>query len=550
MLSFLRTALTGFPEASLPESARAAARRVALLAELRPRLASLSDAALQLSQDASEIQSDVRGQRRLLLATRFTPLAGEMLEHFAGFMDGPLRELDYYTGIYEGLHGMAVLICAQQDPYLASRPLPVLKTDGSGEPDPSSEQTQRCLGSAMGESIEYLQILASPKAGPVVRAIARRELAAYLGSSAEAERMATTAEWRWLGAPPDLRTQGAMGIALTVLLEPTLPCTVSVNEALCPKDLSFEEFLERLRVAGYRPESKAMKAALAGQGRWLSQTMRRALDRAATVEIIQASSGSPSPGSASTRKAMNAVLGGGETVSRAAERTGDVSFQVDPSTIPLHPLADGSYVPIVLAHIVPYRVALDVVGGSIALSWLEPRLQLGRWFSGGLDPSGRRHPVQLGHHVEHARGTGRGASRSRGNRLRASVVVGLGRWVPVRRGVRPDAAPRQGRRLVWIPEPERGELEHSLRRTHHRRPERHAVLAHPSGVAIGTVSSWTAATGRLDPLPRPSFAFAAPAPARDSPATKGQRPGGWSPRCAHRGCSPRWPGRRFRRLGR
>ena len=380
MLSFLRTALTGFPEASLPESARAAARRVALLAELRPRLASLSDAALQLSQDASEIQSDVRGQRRLLLATRFTPLAGEMLEHFAGFMDGPLRELDYYTGIYEGLHGMAVLICAQQDPYLASRPLPVLKTDGSGEPDPSSEQTQRCLGSAMGESIEYLQILASPKAGPVVRAIARRELAAYLGSSAEAERMAATAEWRWLGAPPDLRAQGAMGIALAVLLEPTSPCTVSVKEALCPKDLTFEEFLERLRVAGYRPESKAMKAALAGQGRWLSQTMRRALDRAATVEIIQASSGSPSPGSASTRKAMNAVLGGGETVSRAAERTGDVSFQVDPSTIPLHPLADGSYVPIVLAHIVPYRVALDVVGGSIALSWLEPRLQLGRWF--------------------------------------------------------------------------------------------------------------------------------------------------------------------------
>jgi hypothetical protein len=216
----------------------------------------------------------------------------------------------------------------------------------------------------MGESIEYLQILASPKAGPVVRAIARRELAAYLGSSAEAERLATTPEWRWLGAPPDLRAQGAMGIALAVLLEPSVPCTVSVKEALCPKDLIFEEFLERLRLAGYRPESRAMKAALAGQGRWLSQTMRRALDRAATVEIIQASSGSPSPESASTRKAMNAVLGGGETVSRAAERTGDLSFQVDPSTIPLHPLADGSYVPIVLAHVVPYRVALDVVGGA------------------------------------------------------------------------------------------------------------------------------------------------------------------------------------------
>jgi predicted acylesterase/phospholipase RssA len=172
LLSSLRAALTGVPETSLPEATRAAARRIALLGELRPRVAGLNDAALQLSQDAGEIQSDVRGQRRLLLATRFSPLAGEKLEHFAGFMDRPLRELDYYTGIYEGLHGMAVLICVAQDPYLASRPLPVLKADGSGEPDPSSEQTQRCLGAAMAKSIEYLQILASPKAGPVVRALA------------------------------------------------------------------------------------------------------------------------------------------------------------------------------------------------------------------------------------------------------------------------------------------------------------------------------------------------------------------------------------------
>jgi predicted acylesterase/phospholipase RssA len=381
LLSSLRAALTGVPETSLPEATRAATRRVLLLGELRPRIAVLSDAALQLSQDASEIQSDVRGQRRLLLATRFTPLAGEKLQHFAGFMDRPLRELDYYTGIYEGLHGMAVLICAAQDPYLASRPLSVLKADGSGEPDQSNEQTQRCLGGAMGKSIEYLQILASPKAGPVVRALARRELAASLGSSAEAERLAATPEWSWLGAPPDLRAGGAMGTALAVLLEPAVPCTVSAKEALCPVDLTFEQFLERLRVAGYRPESKAMRAALAGQGRWLSQTLRRALDRAATVEIAQASPESSSTESASTRKAMNAVIGGGETVSRAAERTGDVSFQIDPSTIPLHPLADGSYVPIALAHLVPYRVALDVVGGSIALSWLEPRLQLGRWFS-------------------------------------------------------------------------------------------------------------------------------------------------------------------------
>ena len=257
----------------------------------------------------------------------------------------------------------------------------MLRADGSGEPDQSTEQTQRCLGAAMGKSIEYLQILASPKAGPVVRALARRELAAALGSSAEAERLAASPEWSWLGAPPDLRASGAMGIALAVLLEPAEPCNASTKEALCPADLTFEQFLEGLRVAGYRPESKAMEGALADQGRWLAQTMRRVLDWGATVEIAQASSESPSAESASTRKAVNMAIGGGETVSRAAERTGDVSFQIDPSTVPLRPLADGSYVPIVLAHVIPYRIALDVVGGSIALSWLEPRLQLGRWFS-------------------------------------------------------------------------------------------------------------------------------------------------------------------------
>ena len=139
-----------------------------------------------------------------------------------------------------------------------------------------------------------------------------------------------TPAWSWLGTPPDLRAGGAMGIALAVLLEPAVPCTVSAKEALCPKDITFEEFLERLRIAGYRPESKAMQAALADQGRWLSQTVRRSLDRAASVEIAQASSESASPESASTRKAVNTVIGGGETFSRAAERSGTSLFRSIP----------------------------------------------------------------------------------------------------------------------------------------------------------------------------------------------------------------------------
>jgi predicted acylesterase/phospholipase RssA len=371
----LRDAFAAVPPARLSEAAREAAGRLVALGELRSRLAKLSDAAVWLAQEAAEIESNARGQRRLLVATRFSPLAGAKLSHFAGFMDLPLRELDYYTGVYEALRATATFACAEQDPYLTLRPSPVLKADGSWELDASQEQTQACIGAAMGTFVEHLRILASPRAGPVVRALARRELAAWLGSSGAADRFASTPEWSWLGSAPDLHSLGSMGIALKVLLEPATPCIPSAKEALCIGELTFEQFLERLQAAGYQPESKAMKAALADQGRWLSQTVQRALDRAGAVEIAQG------PSASFTTKAVNVVIGAGETVSRSAEQEGRFQFQLDPSTIPVQPIANGSYIPIVLAHLVPYRVALDVVGGSLALSWLEPRLQLGRWFS-------------------------------------------------------------------------------------------------------------------------------------------------------------------------
>ncbi len=231
-----------------------------------------------------------------------------------------------------------------------------------------------------------------------------------------------------------------------------------------------------------------MEAALADQGRWLSQTMRRALDRAATIEIAQASSESASAESASTRKLVNVVIGGGETASRAAERSGDVSFQLDPSTIPLQPLADGSYLPIVLAHVVPYRVALDVVGGSIALSWLEPRLQLGRWFS--VESTLQVIDIQF------SSGVVSSTLGVRGELHLGPVGIASGpRWSLAwgggsQFGVEFDLTLLQDRVGVsfGFRDLSGGKLEHSLRRADHRRPERHAVLARPPGMALGTVS--------------------------------------------------------------
>lgn len=229
----------------------------------------------------------------------------------------------------------------------------------------------------MGNSFRILGLAASAKADAVVRTLARDELVAMLGDSATAKQVAAGPEWSWLGPrPPDLPSLGAMGIALRVLLEPRVRCSEGAKEALCPVDLAFEPFLERLSAAGYPPESDGMRSALEDRGRWLAETVRRALDRAGTVEIAQGQADAPT-----TRKAVSMTIGAGETVSRAAVRQREVAFQLDPSTVPARPLANGSYLPIVLVHLIPYRVALDVVGGGIALSWLEPRVQLGPWFS-------------------------------------------------------------------------------------------------------------------------------------------------------------------------
>ena len=478
----LQEALSAVPRESLSEVARNAARRLSLLGQLRPRIARLSDAAVRISQDADEIESDARGQRRLFVATRFSPLAGAKLEHFAGFMDRPLRELDYYTGIYEALRATANRACSEQDPYFTGRPEPLLKQDGSWELDPSQEQTQRCYGAAMGSFIEYLQILASPKAGPVVLALARRELSAWLGSSSAADRLASTPEWSWLGpTPPDLRKLGSMGTALAVLLEPATPCTPSAKEALCIGELNFQQFLVRLEAAGYQPESKAMEAALADQGRWLSQTVQRALDRAGTIEIAQDSSQS------STEKAVNVIIGGGETVSRYAEREGKIPV---PGRSVDHP-APAARRRVVSPHRPRPPRALP---GGAGRGGRKHRPELARAATparslvlGGFHASAHRHPVQLGCRLQHPRRTRRAAPRSSGNRLRASLVAGVGGRFTVRRGVRRPHPPGQAGRLVRIPEPHRRKLELPLRGPHRRRPERNALLAHPSSMAVGPV---------------------------------------------------------------
>ncbi len=349
-------------------------QRIDRLVQLRPRLQALGADTVQVSQDAQALLSEGIAERTLALSTRFSPLAGAQLANFGGFLDRPLREFDYYAGIYDGVHAAAAFGCREQDPGEEKRPAPV-RLPNSWELDMTQVETQRCVGAAMGQVGALLGVPGSEKASTIVAALARAELAATLGSSAQAEVLLATPEWSWVGPPTDPRRLGSLGIVSYVLLSQKKPCSERDVEALCIGDITFDEFLTALTEAGYKPESKAMHLAVEDRAQFWRQTAQRGLDRATSIELT--SSAPSDPG----RKASLFALSAGEVWTRGDASGSTVHFTLDPSTIPAVPLADGPTWPIWVAHAIPYRVALDIVQGGLALSWIEPALRLGPHFS-------------------------------------------------------------------------------------------------------------------------------------------------------------------------
>lgn len=370
------SALQAAPAGEVSEEVRLLWSRLERLVQLRPRLGTLNAESIQVAQDVAALQQEGNGERKLVLTTRFAPLAGSQLGNFGGFLDRPLREADYYIGVYDGLNQAAAHWCDNQDPYETSRFAPVRKQDGTGDLDFRQEATQRCMGAAMYVAARWLRLFDSSQANLVVKVLARRELTAWLGRT-EGERVAALPEWQWLGSePPEFKSAGSVGKVVEVLLSKRIPCEPGAQENLCYGDLSFDAFMDALIAVGYVPTSDSMRTALDSRRRWFTATLKRAVDRAATIEIQR-----PSGGGGGTEGMVDLGIGATELLTRSQSYETGVRFVLDPSSIPTEPLANGSYWPIVLAHLVPYRVALDIVGGGLALSWLEPQLWFSHWFS-------------------------------------------------------------------------------------------------------------------------------------------------------------------------
>ena len=106
LLPLLQT-LDQVPPAEVDGSLFRAWQRLDRLVQLRPRLQSLGADTVEVAQDAQALLSGGTTERTLALSTRFSPLAGSQLANLGGFLARPLRELDYYGGIYAGVHAAA-----------------------------------------------------------------------------------------------------------------------------------------------------------------------------------------------------------------------------------------------------------------------------------------------------------------------------------------------------------------------------------------------------------------------------------------------------------
>ena len=371
----LLSALDALPASEVDGPLLRSWQRLDRLVQLRPRLQSLAADTAQVAENARGLLTEGTQERTLALSTRFSPLAGAQLANFAGFLDEPLREFDYYAGIYDGLHAAGIFVCREQDPEERSRPAPV-RLPSSWELDLSHVETQRCVGAAMGQLADRLGVRASEKASSLVAWLGRAELAAWLGSSSQAEQELARPEWSWLGPQRDPRELGALGIVGYVLLSAKSPCTEHDREALCISDMTFDVFLSSLREAGYKPESRAMRLAVEDPRQFWRETTQRVLDRAATIELT-----STATAESGQRKGILFALSAGEVWTRGDVASSGVRLSLDPSTIPSVPLANGPEWAIWAAHAFPYRAAFDLARGGLALSWIEPALRLGPHFS-------------------------------------------------------------------------------------------------------------------------------------------------------------------------
>jgi len=353
-------ALAGVPATNQPARALREFVRVgpALQAEI-VRMNRLARAADALQQ--------TRTERALLLSSRFAPITGSQLGNFGAFLDRPFREYDYYAGVYDASHAIAIALCAAET--VAGAPRPARDVRASNALDLRAPETQRCVGIALEAVLRQLDVDSSSTAGHVVRSLARAELEATLGEAA-VERLLGDAAWAWVTSPARAPLDAAVVTVADVLLSSRAECGPDAPSS-CIRELSFDEFVSALRARRYEPHDVEMRALVDDPHAWSRRTLRRLVGRSHERERAK-------PASPDLAPAILVAHRVGEMWLRGPAGVGPFPrLVIDPSTIPPSAHTPSLDRRRMIAHLVPYRLDLDVARGGLSASWLDPALWLG-----------------------------------------------------------------------------------------------------------------------------------------------------------------------------
>jgi hypothetical protein len=219
-------------------------------------------------------------------------------------------------------------------------------------------------------------LLRSPRAAFVLAKLSLLEVAAQLGSRSVAVALFAEPAWNWL-KETQLPPGDQLRSAFAAVTSRTAPCHERALESLCLVDPTIDDLFDALQLAGYVPSSPSMREALSDRDRWAAHLAGKLVDRAAAVEISTSRRGEPpAPGVVITG------VGLGQLWARRAQRLFDApALNLDPSSIPGRSPQGVSPALIAAAHLLPYRISLDVVRGGAGFSWIEPALRLSSAFS-------------------------------------------------------------------------------------------------------------------------------------------------------------------------
>jgi hypothetical protein len=224
-------------------------------------------------QLASQARALLEGRsgRELLATTRLSPLAGTHATHFAALLDLPLREYDFYAGIYDAIWNQAEMVCdIERRSWLIAkrtdkRPPGWIDEDlvrqrGATSPDaqrPPWPGLRECLGRQIAKARVDLGVQSGAGlGGAILDALVEVEDAHRYGGPLGKVREPKP------GARTVMDDAGAMHVMRALFDPERCPAEQRTRRNVCLSDLDFDAFAASLVRHDYQPGTSFMRWAL------------------------------------------------------------------------------------------------------------------------------------------------------------------------------------------------------------------------------------------------------------------------------------------------